>query len=164
MAVANAFSPPGLGKKTYDPDQMGWATFTDPEVAQVGLTEDQARERWNRGVEVHSYDVAKTDRALIDGADIGFLKLIAKGGKVVGASMLAQHASDLIHEYAVAVRWGLSVDQLLETVAVYPTYAEATGWISMEPLYESHFSTKGRGRIQKLMKLTGNADVARIND
>lgn len=163
MAVANAFTPPGLGKRTYNRDHMGWCTFSDPEVAQVGLNEDQARERWAEKVDVYRYDVALTDRALTDGDDIGYVKLVARKGRVVGATLMCARAGELIHQYAVAVRWNLKVEQLLETVSIYPTYAEATSWVAMEAYYDGHFSDKGRARIQKVMRLHGNTSIERLH-
>jgi pyruvate/2-oxoglutarate dehydrogenase complex dihydrolipoamide dehydrogenase (E3) component len=101
-----------------------WVTFTDPELARVGLTEQQAREQ---GIEpeVLRFPFAQIDRALTEGEARGQVKLVAKKGKLLGASILGTHAGELIHEIALAMKTGASLGDISATIHAYPTLAQA---------------------------------------
>jgi hypothetical protein len=103
-----------------------WATFTEPEVARVGLNELEARER---GVpyEVTVYGLDDLDRAIADGSAQGRVKVLSAPGsdRVLGATIAGEHAGDLIAEFVVAMRHGLGLNKILGTIHIYPTLAEA---------------------------------------
>jgi pyruvate/2-oxoglutarate dehydrogenase complex dihydrolipoamide dehydrogenase (E3) component/uncharacterized membrane protein YdjX (TVP38/TMEM64 family) len=103
-----------------------WATFTDPEVARVGLNETEAREK---GIahEVSVFDLKELDRAIADGEAHGFVKVLTVPGKdkILGCTIVGEHAGDLIAEYVMAMRHGLGLNKILGTIHVYPTLAEA---------------------------------------
>ena len=103
-----------------------WATFTDPEVARVGLNELQAREN---GIpyEVTTYDINDLDRAIVDEEAHGLVKVLTVPGKdkVLGATIVGDHAGDLITEYISAMRHGIGLNKILGTIHIYPTLAEA---------------------------------------
>jgi pyruvate/2-oxoglutarate dehydrogenase complex dihydrolipoamide dehydrogenase (E3) component len=108
-------------------------TFTDPEVARVGLTEADAR-RQHRGVEVHLFPMSRVDRARIVGRPAGFVKLVtisrpvlgrAGGGVLVGAQIVGPHAGELIHECALAIRTRCFAGRLAQTIHAYPTMSLA---------------------------------------
>lgn len=103
-----------------------WTTFTDPEVARVGLNETEARER---GVphEVTTYGIDDLDRAITDGAAYGFVKVLTEPGKdrILGATIAGEHAGELITEFVTAMKRGLGLNKLLGTIHVYPTFSEA---------------------------------------
>ena len=103
-----------------------WATFTDPEVARVGLNELQAREN---GIpyEVTTYDINDLDRAIADEEAFGLVKVLTVPGKdkVLGATIVGDHAGDLITEYISAMRHGIGLNKILGTIHIYPTLAEA---------------------------------------
>ncbi len=103
-----------------------WCTFTDPELAQVGLHEEEARAR---GVPVRALrvDFADVDRAVCDGEAHGFLKVLTPPGRddILGATLVAAHAGELIHEMLVAMRGRLRLRDLAGMVHIYPTLAEA---------------------------------------
>ena len=105
---------------------MPWATFTDPEVARVGLSETEARER---GVpfEVTRYDLDDLDRAIADGTTTGFVKVLTVPGKdrILGVTIVGAHAGDLLAEYVLAMKHGLGLNRILGTIYPYPTLAEA---------------------------------------
>ncbi len=103
-----------------------WATFTEPEVARVGLSEDEARER-TIDVEVTRYGLDDLDRAIADGADTGFVKVLTPPGKdtILGATIVGAHAADLLAEFVLAMKHGLGLNKLLGTIHTYPTMAEA---------------------------------------
>jgi pyruvate/2-oxoglutarate dehydrogenase complex dihydrolipoamide dehydrogenase (E3) component len=98
-------------------------TFTDPEVAEVGLTEQQAQAQGMR------YDVARfpfdqIDRAITDGAEEGFVKILIARGRVVGAGLIGAHAGELIHELALAMQVGAKAGEISRLVHAYPTLAQ----------------------------------------
>ena len=115
-----------LWKARADYSVIPWATFTDPEVARVGLNELEAQER---GIpyEVSVYGIDDLDRAIADGDAYGMVKVLTVPGKdrILGATIAGAHAGDLIIEFVVAMRHGLGLNKILGTIHVYPTLAEA---------------------------------------
>ena len=103
-----------------------WATFTEPEVARVGLSEDEAKAQ-NIAVEVTRYDLHEQDRAIADGTAHGFVKVLTVPGKdkILGATIVGAHAGDLLAEYVLAMKHGLGLNKVLGTIHTYPTLAEA---------------------------------------
>jgi pyruvate/2-oxoglutarate dehydrogenase complex dihydrolipoamide dehydrogenase (E3) component len=102
-----------------------WATFTDPEVARVGLTEQQARERWGDRVSVAEFDYANLDRAITAGEAYGFAKLIAgPRQRLVGATIAAPAGGEAIAELTAWISRGETLDAVSRTVHAYPTLAE----------------------------------------
>ncbi|MDQ3269603.1 MAG: FAD-dependent oxidoreductase [Pseudomonadota bacterium] len=103
-----------------------WATFTDPEVARVGLSEDEAKER-EIEVEVTRYGLDDLDRAIADSHDRGFVKVLTQPGKdrILGATIVGAHAGDLLAEFVLAMKHGLGLNKLLGTIHIYPTMSEA---------------------------------------
>lgn len=103
-----------------------WATFTDPEVARVGLSEAEARAQ---GIahEVTRYDLDDLDRAIADGTARGFVKVLTAPGKdrILGVTIVGAHAGDLIAEFVLAMKHGLGLGKILGTIHIYPTLAEA---------------------------------------
>ena len=94
-----------------------WATFTDPEVARVGLSEAEARQK-GIAVEVTRFDLADLDRAITDGAARGFVKVLTPPGKdrILGATIVGDHARDLIAEFVLAMKHGLGLNRILGTL------------------------------------------------
>lgn len=107
-------------------DVVPWATFTDPEVARVGLSEEQARSQ-GRDVEVTVYPLDDLDRAVAEGETAGWVKLITAPGKdrILGATIVAPGAGELIGEIITAMTHGLGLKKLMSTIHVYPTMTEA---------------------------------------
>jgi pyruvate/2-oxoglutarate dehydrogenase complex dihydrolipoamide dehydrogenase (E3) component len=103
-----------------------WATFTDPEVARVGLNEQEAREK-NVPYEVSVYGIGDLDRAIADGEANGFVKVLSAPGsdKILGVTIAGEHAGDLLVEYITAMKYGLGLNKILGTIHTYPTMAEA---------------------------------------
>jgi pyruvate/2-oxoglutarate dehydrogenase complex dihydrolipoamide dehydrogenase (E3) component/uncharacterized membrane protein YdjX (TVP38/TMEM64 family) len=103
-----------------------WATFTDPEVARVGLSEDEAKQK-NIAIEVTHYGIDDLDRAIADSADHGFVKVLTVPGKdkILGATIVGAHAGDLLAEFVLAMKWNIGLNKLLGTIHIYPTMAEA---------------------------------------
>jgi pyruvate/2-oxoglutarate dehydrogenase complex dihydrolipoamide dehydrogenase (E3) component len=103
-----------------------WATFTDPEVARVGLNETEARQK-GIGYEVTTYGIDDLDRAIADGEAYGLVKVLTVPGKdrILGATIVGEHAGDLIVEYIAAMKHGIGLNKILGTIHIYPTLAEA---------------------------------------
>ena len=110
-----------------------WATFTDPEVARVGLSEDEARAQ-NIAVEVTRYGIDDLDRAIADGTAHGFVKVLTVPGKdrILGVTIVGEHAGDLLAEYVLAMKHGLGLNKILGTIHTYPTLAEANKYVAGE--------------------------------
>ncbi|HYD56912.1 MAG TPA: FAD-dependent oxidoreductase [Burkholderiales bacterium] len=103
-----------------------WATFTDPEVARVGLNESEAKEK-GIAYEVTTYGLDDLDRAIADGAAQGMVKVLTVPGRdrILGATIVGEHAGELIVEFISAMRHGIGLNKILGTIHVYPTFAEA---------------------------------------
>ncbi len=103
-----------------------WTTFIDPEVARVGLNEQEAREK-GIAVEVTRYGIDDLDRAIADGAAHGFVKVLTTPGKdrILGVTIVGEHAGDLLAEFVLAMKQGLGLNKILGTIHAYPTWAEA---------------------------------------
>ena len=115
----------GLPAKARE-DHIPWATYTDPELAQVGLTEAQAREAHGDRVEVARFDFHENDRAQAEGATTGLIKVMVVRGRPVGASIVGQGAGDLIGVWALALANRLKMSQMTAMVAPYPTLGEVS--------------------------------------
>lgn len=103
-----------------------WSTFTDPEVARVGLNEQQAIEQ-KTPYEVVTYDIDDLDRAIADSEAHGFVKVLTQPGKdkILGVTIVGEHAGDLMAEFVLAMKHGLGLNKILGTIHIYPTMAEA---------------------------------------
>jgi len=124
MAIRNALLPRASKGVT---DRVPWTTFTDPEVAHVGLTEDEARKSFGDTVMTCEWPMDRVDRARAEGQKSGFIKLIhKKDGTLLGVTMVAAVAGEMIHEWIVALESGLKVGDLASIIHVYPTYSTAS--------------------------------------
>ena len=103
-----------------------WSTFTDPEVARVGLNEQEAKEK-NVPYEVTRYELRELDRAVADSATEGFVKILTQPSKdrILGVTIVGAHAGDLLAEFILAMKHGLGLKKVLGTIHIYPTLAEA---------------------------------------
>jgi pyruvate/2-oxoglutarate dehydrogenase complex dihydrolipoamide dehydrogenase (E3) component/uncharacterized membrane protein YdjX (TVP38/TMEM64 family) len=123
------------GFKTFKADYsvIPWTTFIDPEVARVGLNEQEAKEK---GVpfEVTRYGIDDLDRAIADSAAHGWVKVLTVPGKdtILGVTIVGVHAGDLLAEYVLAMKHGLGLNKILGTIHTYPTWAEANKYAAGE--------------------------------
>jgi pyruvate/2-oxoglutarate dehydrogenase complex dihydrolipoamide dehydrogenase (E3) component/uncharacterized membrane protein YdjX (TVP38/TMEM64 family) len=115
-----------LKKFRADYSVIPWATFTDPEVARVGLNELEAKER-NIAYEVSVYGIDDLDRAIADEDAHGRVKVLTVPGKdrILGVTIAGEHAGDLIAEFVAAMRHGFGLNKILGTIHIYPTLVEA---------------------------------------
>ncbi len=116
----------GFRKFRVDYSVIPWATFIEPEVARVGLNEQEAREQ-GIAVEVTKYGIDDLDRAIADGTAQGFVKVLTVPGKdrILGVTIAGEHAGDLLAEFVLAMKHGLGLNKILGTIHIYPTLAEA---------------------------------------
>lgn len=113
------------------PALVPWCTFSDPELARVGLTAAEARAvHGERSVTVHRHELHHVDRARADGATDGLLIVVAVRRRIVGAHLLAPGAGELVHELALAMKAGFGLGELAQFVHVYPTIATGVGRIA----------------------------------
>ncbi len=129
-AAVNALFAP-FKKFKADYSVIPWATFVEPEVARVGLNEQEAREK-GIACEVTRYDIDDLDRAIADGEAHGFIKLLTVPGKdrILGVTIVGEHAGDLIAEYVLAMKQGIGLNKILGTIHIYPTLAEANKYVA----------------------------------
>lgn len=132
LAVRDMFFP-GRGA----PAQLvPWCTFTDPELAHAGMTAAEARERYGkRAVKVHRHELAHNDRARADATTEGLIVIVTVKDRIVGAHVLAPAAGELIHELALAIRFGVGIDELSELVHIYPTLSSGIARIAADRAY-----------------------------
>ncbi len=128
-AVNSLFSD--FKKFKVDYSVIPWATFTDPEVAHVGINEIEAKER-NIPYEVTTYNIDDLDRAIADEEAHGLIKVltIPRKDKILGVTIVGEHAGDLIAEYVSAMRNNIGLNKTLGTIHIYPTLAEANKYVA----------------------------------
>jgi pyruvate/2-oxoglutarate dehydrogenase complex dihydrolipoamide dehydrogenase (E3) component len=123
QAVRNALLP---GSSSGFSDVVPWVTFTDPEVAHVGMTEAQARTKFSDNVNVNRWEMDRTDRAVCENDQDGFIKVVSKkDGTILGATMVAGRAGEAITEFIVAIKNNLKIADLASSIHAYPTYSTA---------------------------------------
>lgn len=109
------------------------ATFTSPEIARVGLNEQEAQQK-GIAVEVTRYGIDDLDRAIADGTDHGFVKVLTVSGKdkILGVTIVGEHAGDLLAEFVLAMKHDLGLNKILGTIHTYPTLSEANKYVAGE--------------------------------
>lgn len=120
-----------IWKFKVDYSVVPWATFTDPQVGRVGLNEQDAKAK-NINYEVTRFDIDDLDRAIADGEAKGFIKILTVPGKdkILGATIVGPHASELITEYITAMKHGIGLNKILGTIHIYPTLSEANKYVA----------------------------------
>lgn len=134
LAVRDMFYP-GRGNPV---PVVPWCTFTDPELAHVGLTAAEARARHGTSsVRVHRHELRHNDRARADGTTDGAIVVVTARDRIVGAHALCPAAGELIHELALAIRFGAKLSDLSEMIHIYPTLASGVGRIAADASYRT---------------------------
>ena len=121
----------GFKKFRVDYSVIPWATFTDPEVARVGLNEQDAKQQ-GIAYEVSHYGIDDLDRAIADSEAHGFVKVLTPPGKdkILGVTIVGTHAGDLIAEFILAMKHGIGLNKILGTIHIYPTMSEANKYVA----------------------------------
>ena len=113
------------GRKKHTDLLVPWCTYTQPEIAHVGLYGNEAREKYGDSVETFTQDFGEIDRSILEGHTEGFVRVHAVKGKIVGATIVGEHAGDLLSEITVAMQSGMKLGSLAAVIHPYPTSAEA---------------------------------------
>lgn len=136
-------------------DHIPWATYTDPELAQVGLTEAQARSRYGAALQVVGADFAHNDRAIAENKTLGRIKVMVVKGRPVGASIVGAQAGELIGLWAMAIANRLKMTAIANTVLPYPTLGEvnkrAAGAYFSPRLFDSPVVKTVVGLVQRFL-------------
>ena len=145
------FGLPSRAKTAHIP----WATYTDPELAQVGLTEAEARERHGDALEVVRFPYSENDRAIASGQTAGLIKIMVVKGRPVGASIVGAQAGELIGVWALALANGLKMSAVAAMVVPYPTLGEinkrAAGAYFSPRLFDSAMVKRVVGFVQRVL-------------
>jgi pyruvate/2-oxoglutarate dehydrogenase complex dihydrolipoamide dehydrogenase (E3) component len=125
VVVRNTLMPFQFLRQKLDWSVVPWCTYTDPEVAHVGLGEKEAKWK-NIEYDLFCVPLEDVDRAVVESEDAGFAKILAAKGsdKIIGATIVAPHAGDLLHEFVVAMKAGIGLATIASTIHAYPTFAE----------------------------------------
>jgi pyruvate/2-oxoglutarate dehydrogenase complex dihydrolipoamide dehydrogenase (E3) component len=152
IVIQNALFPHllGLGYASADSLIMPWCTFTEPEIAHVGMYEADAKKK---GIEIETYTfkLDEVDRAILDGEDEGFARVHIRKGtdKILGATIVAAHAGDMINEFSVLMRAGAGVRTIASTIHPYPTQAEVIKKV-VNLWRKAHFTQRTKNILIKL--------------
>lgn len=146
LACSNAFLPI---KKRADYRHAIWCTFTDPELAHAGLTEEEARTVYGDAIEVLRFDYSKIDRARTDIEEFGMSKVILdQKGIIIGAHILGTHASEVLHEIQLAKHFNIPFERLWQAIHLYPSYSD----VIRQPSKYRYAARMGNNPLIKLLK------------
>src|SRR5438067_2437816 len=125
IVVRNILMPFPFLRQKVDWSVVPWCTYADPEVAHVGLGEKDAQKK-NIDYDLFVVPLEEVDRAVVESEDAGFAKILtAKGSdKILGATIVAPHAGDLLHEFVLAMKTGVGLGTIASTIHAYPTFAQ----------------------------------------
>jgi len=140
-----------------DYGKVGWCTYTDPEVASIGLNEKRARKE---GIEylVREEPFEANDRALAEGETLGKIKLLlSPGGGLLGCQIMGAHAGDIIHEWILAMFAGVRLSKIASAVHVYPTLAEISKRAAGSFFAGKIFSERTKSLLRFMFQLKGRA-------
>ncbi|HSX20170.1 MAG TPA: FAD-dependent oxidoreductase, partial [Gammaproteobacteria bacterium] len=130
-----------------------YAIFTDPEYAHVGLTEQQARVANYKNIEVYKFDYKNLDSAIINNTPVGLIKVITSKGKILGASILGAHASNLIAEWGLAINMRANLADVAATIHAYPTFAQINRRVASKHVSRNFFSEHNRALVSFMQRL-----------
>jgi pyruvate/2-oxoglutarate dehydrogenase complex dihydrolipoamide dehydrogenase (E3) component len=153
VAVRNILVPVGRSKVGYD--ALPWVTFTDPEAARVGLTEEEAAKRGP--IRVIRFPYSEIDRAQAEAEAHGFIKLVlgAKNDEILGAHLVGAHSGELLAEIALAIKHKLGLNAIFSTIHAYPTYTTGLQQAAFEAYLESEAVKNARRIIRPVLSLRG---------
>jgi pyruvate/2-oxoglutarate dehydrogenase complex dihydrolipoamide dehydrogenase (E3) component len=152
QAVRNALLP---GNSSGVTDLVPWVTFTDPEVAHVGLSEQQASTQFGSRIRIHRWNMDHVDRAVCENDTSGLLKIITKkDATIVGATLVAARAGETIVELIIAMKKKMKIDELAGAIHPYPTYSTAVQQTSADMTVEKLLSGTSGRIVRGLSKIT----------
>jgi pyruvate/2-oxoglutarate dehydrogenase complex dihydrolipoamide dehydrogenase (E3) component len=151
LAARNALIP---GNSKGLTDLVPWVTFTDPEVAHIGLTEEQARQRFRNEVTIGRWEMSRVDRAVCDDDRDGFIKVVTKrNGAILGATVVGSRAGETITEFIVAIERQLKISDLASPIHAYPTYSSAVQQLAARMTVDRNLSGFSGDVIRWLAKM-----------
>ena len=151
VAGPNALLPSVL-MRSMKTDVVPWVTFTDPEMARVGLTEAEARQQFGDAVRVQTLPWGHIDRAQASGATDGFIKLVlGKKDRILGAHLVGAHAGEVLGEVTLAMRHGMRVNDIIATIHAYPTLTTGLQQVAFEAYLTSGSFASSRGLVKRLL-------------
>ncbi len=123
--IRNILMPLPFLRQKMDFSVVPWCTYTEPEVAHVGLGEKAAREK-NVEYDLFTVPLDEVDRAVLESEETGFVKVLTKkgGDRILGVTLVGAHAGDLLHEFVLAMKQGIGLGAIASTIHAYPTFAE----------------------------------------
>ena len=123
--VRNILMPFSLFYSKMDYSVIPWSTYISPEVARVGLNETEAKQQ-GIDYDLFTLEMKDVDRAILDNADHGFIKILTEKGKdrIIGVTIVADHGGDLLHEFVLAIKYEIGLGKIASTIHAYPTFAE----------------------------------------
>jgi pyruvate/2-oxoglutarate dehydrogenase complex dihydrolipoamide dehydrogenase (E3) component len=151
IVIQNALFPHpfGLGTARVSSLVIPWATYTDPEIAHVGLYEAEAKDKGYK-VDTFTHRLDEVDRAVLDGEAEGFARVHVEAGtdRILGATIVAAHAGDLINEFTLAMKAGLGLKTLASTIHPYPTQGEVVKKVA-NAWRKTTFTARQKGILSK---------------
>jgi pyruvate/2-oxoglutarate dehydrogenase complex dihydrolipoamide dehydrogenase (E3) component len=153
VAVRNVLVPIKRAKVSYA--ALPWVTFTDPEAARIGMTEEQAMRQGP--IRVMRFPYTEIDRAQAEAETQGFIKLVlgAKNDHILGAHMVGAHSGELLAELALAIKHKLGLDAIFSTIHAYPTYTTGLQQAAFEAYLESESLKNARTLLRPVLSLRG---------
>ena len=140
-------------KKKASYEHIGWCIYSEPELAQIGLTQKDAQAQYKDEVKTYKMEYKNTDRGYTDVEKVGVIKVnVLKNGKIVGASILGSRAGELIHQLQFAKTFNLSFDKLSKMVYIYPTFADLIKQPSKKFYIDKLFDNPFLKLIKKVLK------------
>jgi pyruvate/2-oxoglutarate dehydrogenase complex dihydrolipoamide dehydrogenase (E3) component len=137
-----------------DTSLVPWVTFTDPELAQVGMSEREARDKHGAAIKILRWKLAENDRAQTERETEGMVKAITdRRGRILGATIVAPHAGELIQPWCLAIAKRLKIAALASFVPPYPTLGEASKRAAGSYFTETLFGPRTRGLVRFLARL-----------
>ena len=137
-----------------DASIVPWATYTDPELAQVGMSEREARDKHGEAIKILRWKLAENDRAQTERETEGMVKAITdRRGRILGATIVAPQAGELIQPWCLAVSKRLKIAALASFVPPYPTLGEASKRAAGSYFTEALFGSRSRGLVRFLARL-----------
>lgn len=132
IAAMNVMASP-FKKFKWDTQAMPWVTFTDPEVAHIGLTEGDAKKK-EIEIDVQTFPLSRSDRALAESGEQGFVKVLLEKGrdKILGVTIVGEHAGDMLAEFSLAMKLGKGLGAIMSVIHPYPTLSEANKSVALQ--------------------------------
>jgi pyruvate/2-oxoglutarate dehydrogenase complex dihydrolipoamide dehydrogenase (E3) component len=157
QAARNALLP---GSSSGHTDLVPWVTFTDPEVAHIGLTEEQAHAKFGDDVVVLRSEMSHADRAICEDDTNGFMKIVVRrNGKLLGATVVNDRAGEAITEFIIALKQNMKLSDLAGAIHAYPTYSTPVQQLASERAIEESLSGASGRIIRGLSKISHYGDL-----